>query len=327
MKRKYLYLIVIVSMVMLTKGKAQINLVPNGSFEIVDTCIMSQGTIYRAVGWNNCIWDAEYFNACANLSQASYGVPNNENGHQNAQDGVAYSLLELYIYGDFPNGGEVMGRLLSQPLDTSKTYYCSFYVVRTKIGSQIGINKIGMKFSTVPHGCEWCTIAPLNNSLINNTAAIYSNNIIYDTVYWTQISGWYKPDSAYNYIMLGNFFDTAHISYYPSNLGNPVYYFDNIYVGLDSVSNYHEGVPDINSIENKISIYPNPATTTLTIHSSNELIENLELYSMVGKLIYAESVGRKYEVNIAVANIKQGIYFMKVLTAKNNTVQKIQIIH
>ncbi|MEI6815467.1 MAG: T9SS type A sorting domain-containing protein [Bacteroidota bacterium] len=317
---------IIACLLLSTMLKSQ-NLVPNGSFEQYDTCVTSDCQIYRALGWSNYIGDVEYYDSCANTNHPLFGVPQNEFGNQNAEDGYGYSSLQFYQWNT-PNGSEVFGRQLSQSLDTSQKYYCSFYVVRVKIGQPlIEINNIGIKFSTIDYGCPWCCIAPPKPFLINNTAAVYSNNIIYDSVNWVQISGWYKPDSAYNYIMIGNFFDAAHTNYFPTDTGFAYYYIDNIYVGLDSVSNYHEGVPDINSISNKINIYPNPATATVTISSSNDAIENLELYSMVGRLIYAESVERKNEVNISVADIKQGIYLIKILTTKNNQVQKIQIIH
>src|ERR1035437_8691548 len=217
------------------------NLVPNGSFEQYDTCMMSTGTIFRAIGWENVVADAEYFNSCANISEPTFGIPQNVFGYQMAEDGDAYVSLVLYSYGNPNAWSEIIGRQLSQPLVAGQKYYCSFYVSFIDSLGCTAINKIGMKFSTVNHGCPWCIVSPPDPSLITNTAAIYTNTIITDKINWTQISGWYIADSAYDYVMLGRFFDYAHTDTIVGSSGSCCYYFDNVYVGLDSVSNYHEG--------------------------------------------------------------------------------------
>ena len=318
---KNLYFIILFSLSQFSFGQ---NLVPNGSFEQYDTCMMNSGTVYRAVGWENIIYDAEYYNSCANGNEPTYGVPQNDYGYQMAEDGDAYIEMQVYQAGIHPNGSEAVGRQLSQPLVVGQRYYCSFYVSAVDSGDWVFVNKIGMKFSTVNLGCAWC-LMPGNPSLINNSAAIYSNNIITDKINWTKISGWYIADSAYDYMMIGNFFDALHTdTLNPTNSSGSVYYFDNVYVGIDSVN--RDGIPNIYN-NDEIRIYPNPANESLTISSKDDSIEYLELYSILGKLIYAESVERKNEINISVSNIIQGLYFMKVLTTKNYTVQKIQIIH
>ncbi|MEI6817016.1 MAG: T9SS type A sorting domain-containing protein [Bacteroidota bacterium] len=319
-------IMIVVSLLLSTILNAQVNLVPNGSFEQYDTCQSSTGTIFRAVGWENVTASVEYLNSCLNTSTPILGVPQNGFGYQMAEDGNAYVAPYLYVYGD-SIGSETIGRQLSHPLVIGQKYYCSFYVSLVDSGGCTAINKIGMKFSTIDHGCQWCINAPLNPSLINDSVAIYTNTIITDKINWTKISGWYTADSAYDYVMLGRFFYYAHTDTLLGSQAVSVYYLDNVYVGLDSVSNYHDGIPSLNSIANQISIYPNPATSSLTISSNNDAIENLEIYSMVGKLIYTESVGRRNEVSISVASITQGIYFIKVLTTKINSIQKISIIH
>jgi OOP family OmpA-OmpF porin len=67
---------------------AQINLVPNPSFEIYNTCPNSGGQITYATGWFTAtLGSPDYFNSCS----AGYGVPSNGFGYSNAQDGNAYA--------------------------------------------------------------------------------------------------------------------------------------------------------------------------------------------------------------------------------------------
>ncbi len=308
MKRIY----TIIACLLLSIGlKAQINLVPNGSFEQFDTCMMSAGTVFRAVGWENVVSDVEYLNSCANISQPTYGVPQNGLGYQFAEDGYAYVVLALYALGN-PHGGEIIGRQLSQPLVAGQKYYCSFYVSLVDSGGCPAINKIGMKFSMMDQGCQWCIVGPYNPSLYTNTSAIYTNTIITDKVNWTEISGWYVADSAYDYVMLGKFFDYAHTDTILGWSSGSFYYFDNVYVGLDSVSNYHEGISNINNFANKISIYPNPATTTLTIHDDIYRVEVLKLYDVYGNLLRNERTYGSQDYILNLIDLPTGVYILNV---------------
>ncbi len=295
---------------------------PNPSFEIYDTCPTNAGQIYRAAGWSNYGYDVDYCNPCA--SPTTWGVPQNVEGYQVAEDGNAYCDIQVYQAGIIPNGSEFLGRQLSQPLVIGQRYYCSFYVSFVDSGQYVSVNKIGLKFSTVPFGCAFCYVAYTNLPPVTNSAAIYTNNIITDHINWTQISGLFVADSAYDYVMLGNFFDAAHTdTTNPYNSSASDYYFDNVYVGIDSTIS--EGLESTNTSSDKINIYPNPANESLTISSPMEIIENVELFSIDGKLIYSESLGRTNIFSMSVVNFNQGIYFIKILSTNNYTVKKVQI--
>lgn len=96
-------------------------------------------------------------------------------------------------------------------------------------------NKIGVLFTNDEYE-SLSNPAPLPA----NFAHFYSNTIITDTLDWTIISGSFIADSAYKYIMIGNFFDnnqTAYLTVLDSLLGECSYYFiDDVCVSTDSLT-------------------------------------------------------------------------------------------
>src|SRR5260221_14559404 len=90
---------------------------------------------------------------------------------------------------------------------------------------------MGVMFSTVPYDI-------FNPTPMTNNATLYTNSIINDTVNWTMIFGSFIADSAYNYIILGNFFDNNHTDTLMITTGffnASYYYLDDICVSTDSL--------------------------------------------------------------------------------------------
>jgi hypothetical protein len=247
-------------------------------------------------------------------------------GYQMPVQGNAYAGEGCNISTQ-DNVREFMGRQLSQPLVIGQNYYVSFYVSLADAPYEdCAINKIGIKFSTVLYdSLPW---HPLTNS-----AQVYINTIVSDKTNWTKISGWFVADSAYSYIMLGNFFDNAHIDTLncPTNAGTASYYFfDMVCVSTDSADctiGNNESIPSVDFVSDHLKIFPVPANETLNIASASDAIDNLEIYTVVGKLIYTKSFGRINNITIPVANLANGIYLIKVVTKGNNFIHKVQIIH
>ncbi len=73
----------------------------------------------------------------------------------------------------------------------------------------------------------------------------------------------------------------------------------------------------INELENNVSIYPNPATTLVTINGKD--ITKVEVYNMVGLLIETKT---GIVTSIDVSSYNTGIYFFKVYDSNNNSVTK-----
>lgn len=200
--------------------EAQTNLVPNPSFELTDTCPYSIGFNVgnRPLYWNRWDQSPEYFHACAVPPvDALVGVPWNGFTWQFAHDGDAYVGMGLYTVDDFR---ELVGAPLIEPLVVGQTYYVSYWVNLATEGSywetRWACNNQGVLFTMDEHIWSGQTgsgpeFAPRNYAHVNNPT------IITDTANWTLVSGSFVADSAYRYIVLGNFFndaltDTVHLA-------------------------------------------------------------------------------------------------------------------
>ncbi len=195
------------------------NLVPNGSFELTDTCpytiSFQEGDqpLYRRTWLNN----PDYFNACADTSDplaALVSVPQNGVTFQYAQDGDAYAGFYTFdINGQYR---EYLGTPLIAPLSVGETYYASFWVNATNSGSYwpaLGMsNNMGLLLTM--HSNAW---SDFNGPAFSfrNFAHLYRQEVLTDTANWTLVSGSFVADSAYQYVVLGNFFDNAHTQVIP----------------------------------------------------------------------------------------------------------------
>ncbi len=97
--------------------------------------------------------------------------------------------------------------------------------------------------------------------------------------------------------------DTMHL-YYPSE-GENIFvakYTPHITCPL--------GVDQIQTSQNNIAIYPNPATTELTITSPNKITQ-LTITNLIGQQVYSHEYNTE-TVLVNVAGLPNGIYFIKI---------------
>jgi len=204
------------------------NLVYNGNFEDYTICPSSSGGVQNCVGWFSAASSPDYFNVCA--SSMAFLVPNNSWGYQQPYDGNAYmggaTYFQNYAYRE-----PVRGTLI-ESLVAGTTYYVSFKVSLAEMQSNCGSNKIGALFTTL----QYTNLS--NPAPIVNYAQVYTNDIITDTANWTTVSGTFVADSAYNYVMIGNFFDNSqtdiHILGSQLNSLYSYYYIDDVCVSTDA---------------------------------------------------------------------------------------------
>ena len=291
------------------------NLVPNPSFEDTVGCpIGGMGhSMDKVVGWENYGNSPDYYNACAPAYDGS--VPLNGVGFQYAATGNAYCGFITYCKGvPTPTCAEFIGSQLSSPLSIGTKYYVSLKVNLTAeplADLCCATNKIGVLFSTKAYS-EF--ILPP----INNFAHIYSDFIITDTIMWTFISGSFIADSAYQHIIIGNFFDTINMNIMSINdsLYFAYYYVDDICVSEDSVAcNSTVGIYEPN-FSKDIYVYPNPSKGKELIRiTSRNFISSIEIYNISGKLI----ISKKPKANFTeffMPELANGMYLIKVTTGE-----------
>ena len=61
-----------------------------------------------------------------------------------------------------------------------------------------------------------------------------------------------------------------------------------------------------------IKIYPNPTTGQLTIDNGELIIENVEIYNVMGQLLQSKIVNLQSKIEIDISHLAKGMYFLKV---------------
>lgn len=124
---------------------AQVNLVPNPSFEDTVSCPFTAGQVDRAVGWYPSRNTPDYFNECDWINGLT-AVPNNFTGYQYAHSGVAYCGYISYLKTT-PNYRENFTCNLLAPLTIGTKYFISFYVSHADLNYNLSCNKLGVLWS------------------------------------------------------------------------------------------------------------------------------------------------------------------------------------
>ena len=210
------------------------NLVGNPSFEEYSMCPSQPGELFKADGWTINVNTSDYFNSCCGCPNI-LNVPYTGYGYQYPSTGDGFAgFLGLPIGG--PATREFLGRALDNPMVLGQKYYVSFKVnfSQNAYTSLCGQDKIGMKFTNVNHGID----TVLNPPFAEDSAHVYTDDIIMDTLNWVTISGSFIADSAYQYMMIGVFFNAADVTLNcvdsTSVFKWNYYYVDDVCVSVDS---------------------------------------------------------------------------------------------
>ncbi|OFX33447.1 MAG: hypothetical protein A2X08_00045 [Bacteroidetes bacterium GWA2_32_17] len=307
------------SMLFITLNVSGQNLVPNPNFEQYTICPTNWFQISNCIFWDSNRETPDYLHTCSSSNNIS--PPNCFYGFQYPHSGNAYvGFISYSTFGSYTNYREMIGANLLLSLVTNQKYFISFYV---NLGGQnqatIASNKIGIKFSTVQYSYS-------NPAPINNFAHFYTDSIITDTAKWTKISGSFIADSAYSYIIIGNFFVDSLTDTILLSPGNTAYYYiDDVCVSTDSL--YCENWVDVKEqITNKeeITIYPNPCINELNVKYYNMLNEQstLIIIDIFGRIVMQVKT-KENEFTFNTGKLAKGLYLVKVETANKVVLQKV----
>ncbi|HMZ89551.1 MAG TPA: gliding motility-associated C-terminal domain-containing protein [Chitinophagales bacterium] len=203
------------------------NMVFNGSFELYDSLPNETGEWMACTGWNNLngLGTPDYAHIDGgDVTHMPYtfwcGVY--------PQDGNA--AMSFKTYKDFSeNFREYIGTPLIAPLDTTQWYAVSFWITNGdyyhRFGS--GTDNIGLLLGT-----SFRTQPTVH--VVDAEPQFVINSMVFNTA-WEQHTYYYKPDSAYTCLMMGNFafdadiatdvFDTAALIF-----DGAQYFVDNIVI-------------------------------------------------------------------------------------------------
>ena len=253
------------------QAPAQVNLVPNPSFEDTVYCPQN-GRMSACQHWVNCRATPDYNHACAPLGNSNaFGVPDNVFGFQPASTGNAY--CDLWTYATTGLYREFIGVALTEPLAVGQAYDVSFKCSAASPGHGycLQANKLGIRFSTVPYDSAHPT--PIDNS-----SHVFTEAVITDTAEWIVVSSVFIADSSYDFLVLGNFFDNDNTdTLVPGSEcdGFAVYYVDDVTVSL-SLSR-----PDHESSEVKVIVN----NDHIKIVAANP-VKRITICNMLGQLFF-----------------------------------------
>ncbi len=289
----------IVVVLLAVQASAQMNLVPNPSFEDTVACPVAPENIIDATFYYSASGSPDYFNSCCSYYM---GVPNNFAGIQFAAQGNGYVGLATYSAVSAPGYREIIGVRLSQSLTVGVRYYVSMVVSRADTaGNNCATNNLGFRFSTVEHNAINLNPVPIDNMAHVNYPAIIFNNVT-----WHQITGSFMADSTYDYLMVGNFFndfntDTAQCA----DIG--YYFVDLLCVSTDSLMcDDPTGVSEHHNMP--FSVFPNPADSYIEIMNIKEMTR-YQLIDVFGQSIESGQL-TPGENQINTTRLSTGMYLL-----------------
>lgn len=291
--------IVIIIVCTLKIGWCQ-NLVPNNSFEAIQSCPTSEGQLYLAYPWamppNVGLATSDLFNVCSGNNIV--GIPTNAVGYQNPNTGSGYA--GIYVYGS-SNIREYLQIQLFSSLVAGVTYKTEMYVSPGNFPG-IAVNSIGIHFSIGAISGSGVS-APLSYiPQIQNPL----NSFISDTSVWTLISGDYTATGGENFITIGNFQDdsTTDTMIYTSPSWNRGYYLvDDVSISILTKLNEV-------SVDERIDVFPNPFSDIINIDSQNNISTHFSLCNIIGKCIIETQFINFVSLNVDY--LSAGVYFYSI---------------
>ncbi len=222
--------------VALLRCEAQ-NLVPNPGFEEADTCSSMSFGIEGPLYWHSANGTPDHLQSCLPYG-AFNGLPMNFFTYQEPFEGGSCVGEQTYRQNGQAEYREWIMAPLLEPLVVGQTYYCSFRANAAFGGNAqypqqwLANDKVGMLFTMQDR--PWTLGDPF--PVPPNYAHIAHPQILADTVGWTLVSGSFVADSAYQYVMIGQFFsnaltDTLHLG--PQ--GDPWFWYPRAYTLVDAV--------------------------------------------------------------------------------------------
>jgi hypothetical protein len=289
------------------------NLVPNGSFEVLDSCHFVLNGNSSAVNYAPP-WDGTINNGTPDIYLTCNGtVPTSMAfGYQAAQDGGNY--IGIISYEKFLEEREYLSTVLSDTLKAGQGYYVGFYVSLANRYSDYEVRSMGAYLTdTLIYNGASFGVMPFPPQVMN-----YSSASLKDTMNWVLVADTIFAVGNERYLAVGNFFDDANCQAILTGWNDPIhdstayYYIDNVFV-------YEiPGLTGIKQKENfRIDIYPNPNSGLFTISSSIPFKEEeLQIFDINGKLVGSYSF-KGQKTSLTLTELKDGVYFYTIVQEGN----------
>jgi hypothetical protein len=267
-----------------------------------------------------CANSPDFFHACRDSTDL--GVPFNWVGYQQASHGQGYGGVITYKW-NAPNYREFICTVLSEPLIPGVSVDLSMKVALGCFGSywlnspRWTTRGIGMLLTAQPF--VWST-----SSSYPNTAQLYMDTVFTDTTNWALLSGTFVPDSAYQYVTLGNFFEDSLsaltlLDTVFGNLNCAYVYIDEVCISYNPADcRTHSGIHAVDHAQPLI--FPNPVSDDLRVAlRSFSRSVTLSICDIAGRLIekYPMQPSTR-ELTLDVSYLPEGVYVLHVSDGANS---------
>jgi len=227
-------------------GLAQVNFVPNHSFEEVSNCNIVEGNISGSIiDWYSVNGSCDLYNTCS--TNPIFILPNSPSGFQVPKTGNGFYGTYLHINNIQNIPLEMLGVKLNQKLGAGKNYCIEFWVSPAN-GSGYYTDCIEVLLTKQP-------LPSINDFDIINQVYIpqvsqIGKEIPIDTASWYRIQGEFVADGDEAYLTIGCFkryesIDTLRGNPAPSVFVNSAYYYvDDVKLYDCSQNNLFFSVPN-----------------------------------------------------------------------------------
>ena len=322
-----LYIILIISLSQ--KLNAQINLVPNPSFELNDSCpkylseidptcrywftpinemISLPNPPYSIGGWGT----SDYYNKCAINSDVC--IPFNVLGFQNSRTGQAYCGISLILNNSilFNNFKEYVEVKLKKSLSYNKEYCLEFYYSVAELYSNIQ-DYYPIALEAIATDTLVYRLSGINTQQPQNIYSVAQVSVklpqIIDTLNWIKVSGSFIAKGGEQYLTIGNFQHTDSLK------------DKSVYVYIDDVKLYYCG-PDTTPQAADSLIVPNVFTPNGDGYNDIFKYKNqaqwefeTQVLNRWGELVYHNKTSQNWDGSYQGQRVSAGVYFY-ILNAK-----------
>jgi hypothetical protein len=299
------------------------NFVPNGSFEILDSChyffTLNISSANYAPPWDGTLNNGtpDIFLACNGSTPTSMSF-----GYQAAQQGGNY--IGMLAYEKQIEEREYVSVRLIDTLTANQAYYVGYYVSLANRYSDYEVRKMGAYLAdTLVYSGSAFGVLPFVPQIKNKTS-----HSLKDTMNWVLVADTFFAAGNEKYLAVGNFYSNPTCIPMLTNWNDPIhdssayYYIDNVFVyeipGLILGEEEKE--------ENRnIILYPNPSTGEFTISSSSPFRkeEELSIFDINGKLVYRSNL-KEQKTNL-ILTLSQGVYYYTITTV-NKLLKREKIV-
>ncbi|HIP31624.1 MAG TPA: gliding motility-associated C-terminal domain-containing protein [Crocinitomicaceae bacterium] len=244
----------------------------------------------------------EYYNACAGSNGG--GVPVNDWGYQEAQDGNAYAGIATYSNDGVSEYREYIEVKLLELLSVGVTYHWCLWVSLLD-STELASNNIGVSLTNSS------LISSFSQSVLNTI--VYGNNdeVITENIEWTKIGGSFIANGGESHLTIGNFYsdvntDIVQVQSNTLNGQSAYYYIDNVYLGKSPCRESNIEIPNV--------FTPNNDGVNDYFFTTDSGIKDktIRILNRWGNLIFEGKDNDTWDGQFNNAECNEGIYFYSI---------------